>query len=51
MSVTVKRKPLQQFKVDVALMLENQETKQNKLYAILDALSEYERAKKVAASK
>ena len=47
MSVTVDRTPIQQFKADVAIILARAETRKNKLYSILDALSEYERAQKV----
>jgi hypothetical protein len=47
MSVTVDRTPIQQFKVVVAIILARAETRKNKLYSILDALSEYERAQKV----
>ena len=44
MSEHVIRSPKQQFKVDVAMILQGDATIEGKLYAILGALQEYERA-------
>ena len=45
MSMRVIRSARQQFKVDVALILQGDATIEGKLYAILGALHEYERVK------